>query len=123
MARHDDKGPLNAILSIAHESQRIYLDFGKEVTWLAMTATQAREFAADLLRLAKGLDPTQAAKDELTDLKEQIAKLQRFKDWVHAYLDTKGVPHHPPGPHGAEGCRIGDRMDWVFARLEENHAT
>lgn len=44
-------------------------------------------------------------------------KLQRFKDWVHAYLDGKGVPHHPPGTHGAEGCRIGDRMDWVWARV------
>jgi hypothetical protein len=39
-------------------------------------------------------------------------KLQAFKDWVHAYLDSHGVPHHPPGAHGAHGCRIGDRMDW-----------
>lgn len=45
-------------------------------------------------------------------------KLQAFKDWVHAYLDSKGVPEAPPGTHGAEGCRIGDRMDWVFAKLE-----
>lgn len=45
-------------------------------------------------------------------------KLQRFKDWVHNYLDTHGVPHHPPGTHGAEGCRIGDRMDWLMAELD-----
>lgn len=45
-------------------------------------------------------------------------KLQAFKDWVHAYLDGKGVPFHPPGTHGAEGCRIGDRMDWVFAQFD-----
>lgn len=45
------------------------------------------------------------------------AKLQRFKDWVHAYLDAHGVPHHPPGVHGAEGCRIGDRMDWLMAKV------
>lgn len=44
-------------------------------------------------------------------------KLQAFKDWVHSYLDTHGVPHHPPGTHGAEGCRIGDRMDWLMAQL------
>lgn len=47
----------------------------------------------------------------------KVAKLQAFKDWVHAYLDGKSVPHHPPGPHGAEGCRIGDRMDWVWSNL------
>lgn len=44
-------------------------------------------------------------------------KLQRFKDWVHNYLDKRGVPHHPPGVHGAEGCRIGDRMDWLMAKV------
>ena len=48
---------------------------------------------------------------------EKVAKLQKFKDWVHAYLDAKGVPTHPDGPHSKEGCRIGDRMDWVFERL------
>jgi hypothetical protein len=53
---------------------------------------------------------------------EQIAKLQRFKDWVHAYLDAQGVPHHPPGTHGAEGCRIGDRMDWLMDRLRKAEA-
>jgi hypothetical protein len=41
-------------------------------------------------------------------------KLQAFKDWCHAYLDAVGVPHHPPGTHGAAGCRIGDRMDWLM---------
>lgn len=45
-------------------------------------------------------------------------KLQAFKDWVHAYLDEHGVPHHPPGPHGAEGCRIGDRMDWLMDKIK-----
>lgn len=48
---------------------------------------------------------------------ERAAKLQKFKDWVHNYLDAHGVPHHPPGSHGAAGCRIGDRMDWLMARL------
>ncbi len=44
--------------------------------------------------------------------------LARFKAWVHDYLDAKGVPTHPDGPHGKEGCRIGDRMDFVFAEME-----
>jgi len=42
---------------------------------------------------------------------------EAFKVWVHNYLDAQGVPHHPPGTHGAEGCRIGDRLDWLMARL------
>jgi hypothetical protein len=46
-----------------------------------------------------------------------IDHLQAFKDWCHSYLDAHGVPHHPPGSHGTEGCRIGDRMDWLVARL------
>lgn len=45
-------------------------------------------------------------------------QLQVFKTWVHAYLDAHKVPHHPPGTHGAAGCRIGDRMDWLVAELE-----
>lgn len=57
-----------------------------------------------------GIDDPQAFRDKCD-------ALQRFKDWVHAYLDGKGIPHHPPGVHGAEGCRIGDRMDYVFDRL------
>lgn len=44
-------------------------------------------------------------------------KLAAFKAWVHSFLDVKGIPHHPPGTHGAEGCRIGDRMDYVFAKM------
>ncbi len=50
-------------------------------------------------------------------LEAAVAKLQAFKDWVHGYLDSHGVPHHPPGTHGAEGCRIGDRMDWLMAEM------
>lgn len=62
------------------------------------------------------------SRDTLTELEAARAerdKLQAFKTWVHAYLDSHGVPHHPPGTHGAEGCRIGDRMDWLMAELAE----
>lgn len=51
--------------------------------------------------------------------------LQAFKDWVHAYLDSKGVPHHPHGVHvihGPEGYRIANRMDWVWARIAKLEA-
>lgn len=53
----------------------------------------------------------------IEELEAERDKLQAFKTWVHAYLDAHGVPHHPPGTHGAEGCRIGDRMDWLMERL------
>ncbi len=55
---------------------------------------------------------------ERDQLREQVAKLQAFKDFCHAYLDAHGVPHHPPGIHGAEGCRIGDRLDWWAAERD-----
>lgn len=54
----------------------------------------------------------------LAEVIRERDKLQRFKDWTHAYLDRLGVPHHPPGTHGAEGCRIGDRMDWMVAHFK-----
>jgi hypothetical protein len=63
-----------------------------------------------------------AENSTVSDARIYVQKLQRFKDWVHAYLDAQGVPHHPPGTHGAEGCRIGDRMDWLMDRLRKAEA-
>lgn len=54
----------------------------------------------------------------LNSVKAERDDLAKFKAWVHDYLDGKGIPHHPPGTHGAEGCRIGDRMDYVFAERD-----
>jgi len=47
---------------------------------------------------------------------------QDFKTYVHARLDAAGVPTHPDGPHSAEGCRIGDRLDIVFAGIADLQA-
>ena len=58
-----------------------------------------------------------AMRAERDALKSERDALKAFKSWVHKYLDDHGVPHHPPGTHGAEGCRIGDRMDWLMARV------
>jgi hypothetical protein len=60
--------------------------------------------------------------DEAYKIKEERDALLRFKQWVHGFLDAHGVPHHPPGSHGAEGCRIGDRMDWLMERLRSAEA-
>lgn len=46
---------------------------------------------------------------------QEIAALRRFKAYVHNRLDEVGVPTHPDGPHSAEGCRIGDRLDLILA--------
>lgn len=70
----------------------------------------AEDVAAWIRRCAR-------AEAALTAARQERDKLQAFKDWVHNYLDAHGVPHHPPGPHGAEGCRIGDRMDWLMGQL------
>ena len=40
--------------------------------------------------------------------------LEAFKNYVHKRLDDAGIPAYPEGPHGAAGCRIGDRLDLVL---------
>lgn len=62
------------------------------------------------------------AMDELTEkfyeVRGQRDKLLAFKAWVHNYLDQHGVPKEfPDGPHTKEGCRIGDRMDWLTGEI------
>ena len=55
---------------------------------------------------------------DVVKLVDERNKLQAFKDWVHAYLDAQGVPREfPDGKHTKEGCRIGDRMDWLMEQL------
>jgi hypothetical protein len=54
----------------------------------------------------------------LSAAKEEIAKLAAFKAYVHKRLDDAGVPVDPDSPHKAEGCRIGGRLDHVFAEFE-----
>lgn len=75
-------------------------------------------------RIAKQSDALSRSAElsrENAALREQVVKLQAFKDWVHNYLDMHSVPHHPPGTHGAAGCRIGDRMDWLMAEHAALH--
>lgn len=59
------------------------------------------------------------SEQEIQRLREQVEALQKFKDWVHAYLDGKGIPADPdPERREKSGCRIGCRMDAVFAEVE-----
>ncbi len=76
---------------------------------LSMTEFHASALAGTCREMTHGLAAMRAERD----------KLQAFKSWVHTYLDSHDVPHHPPGTHGAAGCRIGDRMDWLMAELAD----
>lgn len=73
----------------------------------------------DARRTPEANEARDAVRGRVAELEGQVEKLRRFKDWVHDYLDRHGVPHHPPGVHGAEGCRIGDRMDWLTGRMAD----
>lgn len=43
----------------------------------------------------------------------------RFKEFVHLYVDQHGVPHgDPENQHQMEGCRIGARLDLMFAERD-----
>lgn len=50
----------------------------------------------------------------LADALAKIEKLETFKKYVHDRLDAAGVPVDPDGPHKAEGCRVGGRLDLVL---------
>lgn len=55
---------------------------------------------------------------EIGRLSARLAAADKFKEWVHAFLDGKGVPADPDPEGNAEhGCRISGRMKWIFDRL------
>lgn len=86
-------------------------EVGKD-TYLGNVVTACEQLLADRERPDR--QSWMSLSGERDGWESRAEKAEKFKRWVHAYLDSKLVPHHPPGIHGAEGCRIGDRMDWVF---------
>jgi hypothetical protein len=51
------------------------------------------------------------------------AELQKFKAYVHKRLDDAGVPvDDPDSEHSKAGCRIGARLDMLFAELAARDA-
>ncbi len=65
----------------------------------------AREYPDDLLGIEARFAQVEKERDHLV----------KFKDYVHKRLDDAGVPVDPESVHKAAGCRIGGRLDWVFA--------
>ena len=81
----------------------------------------------ELLNIANGFEMVKhsllgeiaEAKKGVAEARDEANKLQAFKDWVHGYLDAHGVPKEfPNGPHTKEGCRVGDRMEFLLKELE-----
>jgi hypothetical protein len=53
------------------------------------------------------------------DAQARADKLEAFKAFVHKRLDDAAVPTDPPGEHRDAGCRIGQRLDWLFADVKK----
>jgi len=88
------------------------------LSWREKEAEQAKADLADAREQAAVTEEQfKVACERSEEWKARAEKAEAFKAWTHAYLDAHGVPHHPPGTHGAEGCRIGDRMDWLMAKV------
>lgn len=59
-----------------------------------------------------------ATQRQIDDLTAERDKLLAFKEYVHRRLDEAAVAADPESPHRAEGCRIGGRLDPVFAERD-----
>jgi hypothetical protein len=52
-------------------------------------------------------------------LRDQLEAAEKFKAFVHAYLDQHGVPaDDPDNEHSKQGCRIGARLDLLFEQRD-----
>lgn len=52
--------------------------------------------------------------------KQAAEKAGEFKTFVHVRFDSMEVPEEfPDGEHSKEGCRVGDRIDWIEKQITE----
>lgn len=112
-------------LTLEHFSSRAPED---TVGFTEVTRVSLEELRiARLARVDELLDEVRAERDgfelerdtnfaEVLKLREQVTKLQAFKDFTHEWLTKVGVPVNPPGRHTDAGCRIGQRLVWLFRR-------
>jgi hypothetical protein len=60
-------------------------------------------------------------KEKIEEMRETIARLKAFKEYVHKRLDDMGIPVNPESSHKIHGCRIGGRLD-IVEQLSRNEA-
>lgn len=71
-------------------------------------------------RLGPYCDALQRGVDQLN---EQLDKAEKFKNFVHSWLDSQRVPMNPAVQLGeTAGCRIGRRLRWLKELYEERLA-
>jgi hypothetical protein len=74
----------------------------------------------DLARVREAIVSLKEAIKQQDEPQAMCTKGRAFKDYVHQRLDAMGVPHSlPESEHDKAGCRVGGRLDWVEARIEE----
>ena len=76
---------------------------------------QCKAALADTAQAKRERDEWFAAK---VNAEAERDKLAAFKAYVHSRLDAAGVTVDPESAHKAEGCRIGGRLDEVFAERD-----
>jgi len=74
----------------------------------------------EMHRRILAIDPSPQALEDY--VRERVAALQAFKDYVHKRLDDAGIPTDPPSEHRDAGCRIGGRLDVVLDQLAKIQA-
>ncbi len=83
-----------------------------------ITAREAAQ-GRGIYQFGRGWHTTFENKDALiAKITAERDKLAAFKAYVHKRLDDAGVPVDPESSHKAEGCRIGGRLDLVFAERD-----
>ena len=88
------------------------LEWGSGACWIRLAEHYRIGRQALLKREAKAIELVRK-------LEAERDKLQKFKDFVHAYLTQHGVPEDDAtNEHSKEGCRIGARLDLLFAERD-----
>jgi len=64
-------------------------------------------------------DPMPTHEGWILALARERDALLKFKSYVHGVLDSAGVPVDPPGAHRDAGCRVGQRLEFLLAKLKE----
>lgn len=81
---------------------------------------EARSILAGDLPKCPLVEDMEWMEGEWEKTKAHLTEAEKFKSWVHSFLDAQGVPHDPdPEANKQHGCRISGRMQWVFGRLSE----